>query len=112
MISQLFTNMDFKCRSQYPSVQASKSGAALKAVSKLSRHLIASRYMESLLAVTGCTYVNGPFDSHAKGVAEAVAAAALTDLTDGPDSVSNLKLATESYVAYLKRKGQARTSGR
>ena len=62
-----------------PSVQATKSGAALKAVPKLSKHLVA--YMESLLAVS--PYVNGPFDSHAKGVAvlaEAVAAAALSDL--------------------------------
>ncbi len=59
-----------------PSVQATKSGAALKAVQKLSKHLVA--YMEGLLAVS--RYVNGPFDSHVKGVAvlaEAVAAAAL-----------------------------------
>ena len=60
-----------------PSVQATKSGAALKAVAKLSKYLVA--YMEGLLI----PYVNGPFDSHAKGVAvlaEAVAAAALSDL--------------------------------
>jgi hypothetical protein len=48
-----------------PSVQAIKSGAALKAVPKLSKHLVP--YMEGLLAVS--PYVNGPFDSHAKGVA-------------------------------------------
>ena len=40
-------------------------------------------------------YVNGPFDSRAKGVAEAVAAAALSDLN---------QLANEPYMAYLKRK--------
>jgi hypothetical protein len=77
-----------------PSVQATKSGAALKAVPKLSKHLVA--YMEGLLAVS--PYVNGPFDSHAKGVAvlaEAVAAAALSDLN---------QLANELYMAYLKRK--------
>jgi hypothetical protein len=77
--------------SQYPSVQATKSGAALKAVPKLSKHLVA--YMEGLLAVS--PYVNGPFDSRAKGVAEAVAAAALSDLN---------QLANEPYMAYLKRK--------
>ena len=60
--------------SQYPSVQATKSGAALKAVPKLSKHLVA--YMEGLLTVS--PYVNGPFDSRAKGVTEAVAAAALS----------------------------------
>jgi hypothetical protein len=64
-----------------PSVQATKSGAALKAVPKLSKHLVA--YMEGLLAVLVSPYVNGPFDSHAKGVAvlaEADAAAALSVL--------------------------------
>jgi hypothetical protein len=40
-------------------------------------------------------YVNGSFDSHAKGVAEAVAGAALSDLN---------QLANESYMAYLMRK--------
>ncbi len=83
--------MDVKCETQYPSVQATKSGAALKAVPKLSKHLIA--YMEGLLAVS--PYVNGPFISRAKGVAEAVAAAALSDLN---------QLANEPYMAYLKRK--------
>ena len=42
--------------------------------------------------------MNGPFDSHAKGVAvlaEAVAAAALSDLNH---------LANELYIAYLKHK--------
>ncbi len=97
MISQSFTNnriscdiicwishviLDVKCESQYPSFQAYKSGAELKAVRKLSKHIV--KYMEGLLAVS--TYVNGPFDSRAKGVVEAVAAAALTDL-------NNLKLA-------------------
>ena len=77
-----------------PSVQATKSGAALKAVPKQSKHLVA--YMEGLLAVS--PYVNGPFDSHAKGVAvlaEAVAAAALSDLN---------QLANKLYMAYVKRK--------
>jgi hypothetical protein len=50
-------------------------------------------YMEGLLAVS--TYVNGTFDSRAKGVAEAVAAAALSDLNQLPN---------EPYMAYLKRK--------
>jgi hypothetical protein len=52
--------------------------------------------MEGLLAVS--PYVNGPFDTHAKGAAvlvEAVAAAALSDLN---------QLANESYMSYLKRK--------
>ena len=52
--------------------------------------------MEGLLAVS--LYVNGPFDSHAKGVAvqaEAVTAVALSDLN---------QLANELYMAYLKRK--------
>ena len=52
--------------------------------------------MEGLLAVS--SYVNGPFDSHAKGVAvltEAVAAAALSDLN---------QLANEPYMAYLNSK--------
>ena len=49
--------------------------------------------MEGLLAVS--PYVNGPLDSRAKGVAEAVAAAALSDLN---------QLANEPYMAYLKRK--------
>ena len=83
--------LDVKCETQYPSVQATKSGAALKAVPKLSKHLVA--YMEGLLAVS--PYVNGPFDSRAKGVAEAVAAAALSDLN---------QLANEPYMAYLKHK--------
>jgi hypothetical protein len=59
-----------------PSVQATKSGAALKAVPKLSKQLVA--YMKGLLI----PYVNGPFNSYAKGVAvlaEAVAAAALSE---------------------------------
>jgi hypothetical protein len=61
-------------------------------VPKISKHLIT--YMEGLLI----PYVNGPFNSHAKGVAvfaEAVAAAALSDLN---------QLANELYMAYLKRK--------
>jgi hypothetical protein len=50
--------------------------------------------MEGLLAIS--PYVNGPFDFRAKDVAEAVAAAALSDLN---------QLANEPYImAYLKRK--------
>jgi hypothetical protein len=90
MTSQPFTNigiscdiiywishviLDVKCETQYPSVQATKSGAALKAVPKLSKHLVAYMEPEGLHAVS--PYVNGPFKSRAKGVAEAVAAAAL-----------------------------------
>jgi hypothetical protein len=48
--------------------------------------------MEGLLAVS--PYVNGPFDSRVKGVAEAVAAAVLSDLN---------QLANEPYMANLKR---------
>jgi hypothetical protein len=83
--------LDVKSKTQYPLVQATKSGAALKAVPKLSKHLVA--YMKCLLAVS--PYVNGPFDSRAKGVAKAVAAAALSDLN---------QLANKPYMAYLKRK--------
>jgi hypothetical protein len=57
-------------------------------------HLVA--YLEGLLVMS--PYVNAPFDSHAKGVAvlaEAVAAAALSDLN---------QLSNEPYMAYLKRK--------
>jgi hypothetical protein len=79
--------------SQSSSVQATKSGAALLAVPKLSKHLVA--YMEGLLAVS--PYVNGPFDSRAKGVSDAVAAAALSDL-------NKLANEPEPYMAYLKRK--------
>jgi hypothetical protein len=70
---------------QYPSVQATKSGTALKAVLKLFEHLVT--YMEGLLAIS--PYVNGPFDSRTKGVA------ALSDLN---------QLANEPYMAYLKSK--------
>ena len=80
--------LDINCESQYPSVQATISGAALKTVPKLSKNLVA--YM---LAV--CRYVNCPFDSRAQGVAEAVASATLADLN---------KLATKPNVASLKRK--------
>jgi hypothetical protein len=41
--------LDVKCETHYPSVQAIKSGAALKAVPKLSKHLVV--HMEGLLAV-------------------------------------------------------------
>jgi hypothetical protein len=41
--------LDVKCETHYPSVQAIKSGVALKAVPKLSKHLVV--YMEGLLAV-------------------------------------------------------------
>jgi hypothetical protein len=47
--------------------------------------------MEGLLTV--CPYVNCLFDSHAKGIAEAFAAAALT-----PETLINLKLANEPYI--------------
>jgi hypothetical protein len=57
----------------------------LAAVPKLSKHLVT--HIEGLLAVS--PYVNGPFDSRAMGVAEAVAAAALLDLN---------KLASEPYM--------------
>jgi hypothetical protein len=67
------------------------TGPALKEVPKLSKHLAA--YVEGLLAVS--PYVNGPFDSRAKGVVEAVAAAALSDLN---------QLANEPYMAYLELK--------
>jgi hypothetical protein len=49
--------------------------------------------MEGLLAVS--PYVNSPFYSCAKDIAEAVAAVALSNLR---------KLANEPYMAYLKRK--------
>ena len=81
--------LDVKCETQFPSVQATKSGAALKTVPKLSKHLVA--YMEGLLAVSPY-YVNGPFDSCAKGVVEAVAASELSDLN-------------KPCMAYLKSKG-------
>jgi hypothetical protein len=74
-----------------PRLQATKSGAALREVPKLSKYLVS--YMEGLLAVS--PNVNGPFDSQSKGVAESVAAAALSDLS---------QLANEPYMAYLKRK--------
>jgi hypothetical protein len=76
---------------QYPLVQATKSGTALKAVLKLSKHHFVL-YMKGLLAV--CPYVNSPFDSHAniaKDVAEAVSAASLT-----PANLNNLALAEAS----------------
>ena len=72
----------------YLELHSTISGAALKAVPKLSKNLVA--YM---LAV--CPYVNCPFDSCAKGVAEAMASAALADLN---------KLANKLYMASLKRK--------
>jgi pyruvate-formate lyase len=56
-----------------------KSGTALKAVLKLTKHIVA--YMEAskgLLAMR--PYVDYPFYSCARSVAEAVAAAALMDL--------------------------------
>jgi hypothetical protein len=49
--------------------------------------------MEGLFAVS--PYVNCPFNSSTKSVAEAFAAAALSDLN---------QLANEPYMAYLKRK--------
>ena len=52
--------------SQYVSIAASKSGAALKAIPKISKHLVA--YMEGLVAVS--PYMHGVFDPRAKGIAE------------------------------------------
>ena len=77
--------------SQYLSIAASKSGAALKAIPKISKHLVA--YMEGLVAVS--PYQDGPFDSRAKGVAEHTSAEAFNLLN---------KLNNEPYMAYLKRK--------
>jgi hypothetical protein len=87
--------LDVRCESQQPLVHATKSGTALNAVPKLSKHLVT--YMEGLLALSPgqSPYVNGPFDSSAKGVAEAIAAAALSDLN---------QLANEPYMAYLNSK--------
>ena len=62
--------------SQYLSIAASKSGAALKAIPKISKHLVA--YMEGLVAVS--PYKDGPFDSRAKGVAEHAATEAFNNL--------------------------------
>jgi hypothetical protein len=53
---QDFVHQDVEGNS-VPWVQATKYGAALKAVQKLSKQLVA--YMEGLLAVSPC--VNGPF---------------------------------------------------
>ena len=77
--------------SQYLSIAASKSGAALKAIPKISKHLVA--YMEGLVAVS--PYKDGPFDSRAKGVAEHAATEAFNNLN---------KIKNEPYMAYLKRK--------
>jgi hypothetical protein len=85
-------NVKCELESQYPLVQATKSGAALKEVLNLSKHHLFV-YMESLLTV--CPYTNCLFDSRAKGVAEAVAAPVLT-----PETLINLKLANEPYMAY------------
>jgi hypothetical protein len=85
--------LDVKCGSQYPSVQATKSGAALKAVPKLSKPRAPHRVHGG---PAGREPLRGrPFDSRAKGVAKAVAAAALSDLN---------QLANEPYMAYLKGK--------
>jgi hypothetical protein len=72
-------------------VMSNVTGPALKVVLKLSKHLAA--YVEGLLAVS--PYVNDPFNSRAKGVVEAVAAAAFSDLN---------QLANEPYMAYLELK--------
>jgi hypothetical protein len=56
------------CKTQYPLVQATKSGAELKAVLKLSKHLIS--FMEGLLAVS--PYVNGPFNFHVPRVLQSL----------------------------------------
>jgi hypothetical protein len=58
-----------------------KSGAALNVVLKPSKHLVA--YMEALEGLFAVSpYVKSPLYSRAKGVAEAVAAAALIDLNN------------------------------
>ena len=77
--------------SQYVSIAASKSGAALKAVPKISKHLVA--YMAGLVAVS--PYKHGAFDPRAKGIAEQAATEAFNNLN---------KLKNEPYMAYLKRK--------
>ena len=85
------TVVEHLAESQYLSIAASKSGAALKAIPKISKHLVA--YMEGLVAVS--PYQDGPFDSRAKGVAEHTSAEAFNLLN---------KLNNEPYMAYLKRK--------
>ena len=77
--------------SQCVSIAASKSGAALKAVPKISKHLVA--YMAGLVAVS--PYKHGAFDPRAKGIAEQAATEAFNNLN---------KLKNEPYMAYLKRK--------
>jgi len=62
--------------SQYVSIAASKSGPALKAVPKISKHLVA--YMAGLGAVS--PYMGGPFDPRVKGIAEQAATQAFNKL--------------------------------
>ena len=62
--------------SQYVSIAASKSGPALKAVPKISKHLVA--YMAGLGAVS--PYMGGPFDPRVKGIAEQAATQAFNNL--------------------------------
>jgi hypothetical protein len=81
--------------SQCPSVQASASGAALKAVPKLSKNLIA--YIEhdgGAACREPLRDLNGPFGPHAKGFAEAAPA-------EAPKSLN------KPFMAYLKQ-AQAR----
>lgn len=77
--------------SEYPPIEASPSGPALKAVPKISKQLVA--YLEGLVAVS--PYKDGPFDSRAHGVAEHAYSEALAELN---------KHKTEDFQKYLKRK--------
>ena len=70
---QTMEEVERLAESQHLSISASKSGAALKAIPKISKHLVA--YMAGLVAVS--PYTNGPFDSRTKGVAEHAATEAL-----------------------------------
>jgi hypothetical protein len=77
--------------SQYLSIAASRSGAALPAIPKISKHLVA--YMEGLVAVS--PYKDGTFDDRATGVAEHAYTQAFNNLN---------KIKNEPYMIYLKRK--------
>ena len=70
---QTMEEVERLAESQHLSISASKSGAALKAIPKISKQLVA--YMAGLVAVS--PYTNGPFDSRTKGVAEHAATEAL-----------------------------------
>ena len=77
--------------SQYLSIAASRSGAALPAIPKISKHLVA--YMEGLVAVS--PYKDGTFDDRATGVAEHAYTQAFNNLN---------KIKNEPYMIHLKRK--------